>query len=140
MKEMIPSVRIIISIRNPVERSFSQYYHDKPNDTLLNCINRDLNLLNESGILTIIDDINNSCKLDNKYYSIIKVKWRSYIDSLNFHWTNRTCQAIIGRSIYWPQIIMYGKYFNKKIFIIRMEELKQNSNEVLKHFIRVISG
>jgi hypothetical protein len=135
MKRVVPWAQLIAILRSPVQRAMSQFRHNgfDPSNTsaLLKCIQHDLQLLNESKVLDLIQDLHAHCILNEDEYELLQLRWRDYVDRIGFHWRNSSCQGIIGRGLYWPQLSLFKSLF-PNLLLIRTETFKSRPRLVSK--------
>lgn len=139
-----PWVRVMAILRDPSERAISQFRHDGFNvsniTVLAQCIKNDIALLNASRVLDLIKDVHGHCYLNSDETELLSLRWSDYINRMGFSWQKSSCQGIIGRGLYWPQLAFFEPLFPDKIMLIRTETLKSNASEVIrsvKKFLKV---
>ncbi len=114
----LPHIKIIMLLRNPVNRSFSQYFHT---------------LKSGREKFTFEEAIKKEDERTKDEYN--KILKDEFYRSSRF-----PAFAYLTRSIYLKQIRIWFKYFNKEqILIIRSEDLFDNPKEVVKNVINFLN-
>ena len=107
IKELLPEIKLIVILRNPVNRTYSNYH--------LSC--RD-NIENRSFSQAVEDDI----ELINK-----KKEKGETLSNLDFK------KTYIGKSLYFEQLEQWFKIFDaKQIHVIFTEDLRDNPENTMK--------
>jgi len=125
IKSVLPKAKIIALLRDPVERAYSHYkmdgYHRKQNRTFEDCIETDIDILKETGVLS-----QNESAVRTNLPDFDKV-WAQYFEIFRKH--RRKFDSIVGRGIYAAQLRRWFKVYNKEermkqFFVMKSEDLR----------------
>jgi hypothetical protein len=110
---LIPNVKLIAILRNPVDRAISHYFHEKRKER------EPLSIMD--ALLTEEDRLNSA------------VNGKDYRNNMFRHYSYKK------RGIYYEQIIRYLKYFpSKNMLILNSEELFTKPHETLRRVFEFI--
>ena len=114
MKKILPDVKLIVILRNPVDRAYSQYHHAIK-----------FNIISPS---TPFEKI---IELSKERYA----KKKEWDDILNNHDSNPTqyrAHSFIARGVYADQLENWFKYYDKKQFLfLATEDFHKNPQQTL---------
>eukprot|EP00588_Corethron_pennatum_P009619 CAMPEP_0194271194 /NCGR_PEP_ID=MMETSP0169-20130528/5036_1 /TAXON_ID=218684 /ORGANISM="Corethron pennatum, Strain L29A3" /LENGTH=319 /DNA_ID=CAMNT_0039013487 /DNA_START=684 /DNA_END=1640 /DNA_ORIENTATION=+ len=126
IKSVLPKAKIIALLRDPVERAYSHYKmdylkHRKQNRTFEDCIETDIDILKETGVLS-----QNESAVRTNLPGFDKA-WAQYVKIFNSR--RRKFDSIVGRGIYAAQLRRWFKVYNKEermkqFFVMKSEDFR----------------
>ncbi len=133
IKSVVPKAKIIMTLRDPIERALSQFKMEKanrfsrinklyPDLTFDRCIEMDINTLNAAGVVVhslSASSSNNtthhttSSSMDDYDYDWDKldVAWEKYH---RYDRYKHRCASVVGRGLYALQLRLWWKQYNKE--------------------------
>ena len=136
IKSAVPHAKIIMLLRDPVERAYSQYkmsrlrYTQSKIETFEDCIELDINLLKSAGVIP--EDENNTLRsLTKEDLDHLDKAWIEYAKLSQIKWA--TCGTIVGRGIYAAQLSLWWKVYNEderknQLLVMRSEDLRPDAD------------
>lgn len=125
IRQVIPWVKIVVSLRDPLERAFSHYLMDyernsdmqQNNVTFEECIEKDMHLLEEANVLKM---------------QPLRTSWKTYLSLMSFTdaRAHTHCEGIIGRGLYVFQLRLWFELYpepSSSFHVIKAEEMRNVS-------------
>ena len=136
IKSIVPHAKIIMLLRDPVERAYSHYkiskwrYTRTKIKTFEDCIELDIKLLKWAGVIP--KDENNTLRsLTKEDLDHLDVAWIKYANLSKGLWAR--CGTIVGRGIYAAQLSLWWKVYNEderrnQFLVMKSEDLRPNAD------------
>ena len=117
ISELLPGVKIIIILRNPVDRAYSHYHHE---------VKREREILSFEDAIKMEGE-----RLQGEFDKIIKDE--------NYTSLNYNCYAYLLRGIYVDQLKRVYNYFNKsQVLILKSEDFFKDSQAAIEKVLQFL--
>jgi hypothetical protein len=136
IKSIVPHAKIIMLLRDPVERAYSHYkmnkraYTRNKIKTFEDCIEFDIILLKWAGVIPKDENktLRSLTKEDLDHFDAAWIKYAKMSKSLLAR-----CGTIVGRGIYAAQLSLWWKVYNEderrnQFLVMRSEDLRPNAD------------
>ena len=136
IKSIVPHAKIIMLLRDPVERAYSHYkmnkraYTRNKIKTFEDCIEFDIILLKWAGVIP--KDENDTLRsLTKEDLDHLDKAWIKYAKMSQMKWAR--CGTIVGRGIYAAQLSLWWKVYNEderknQFLVMRSEDLRPDAD------------
>ncbi len=146
IKSIVPRAKIIMVLRDPIDRAVSQFTMDKTkangslsNTTVSECVEMDLRRLEAAGIRGCAAHMSRSdhdhCwdELDRAWTQYMEILEHGMLDLETRSTTYYNCGSMVGRGLYALQLRVWWKHYNKKerddlFLIMDSESLKPDES------------